>query len=377
MNTITPVQIKRNNCKIIYDLLYQSGKASKQEIASRLHLSLPTVTQNLVHLEELGLIEKAGHFSSQVGRRAAAYDICPSARVAIGVEILKTSVRILAVDLKGRILSQEALPFFYEKTDAYCRLVSQEIQNFARGLPVSSSQILGVGFALQALVSPDGQRIVYGKILECTDLSVSAFLQHLPFPCRFLHDADCAAISELWADPHLKNGMYLSIGKHLGAALIWDGEILAGKHGHSATIEHMQMDAKGSLCYCGQRGCLETWCSLTALLKENESLEDFFTALRKDSPRFQKRWQQFLDHLATAINNLHLVFDGDYILGGHIAPYLLPRDVEMLHQMIREKAAFPEEADFIQISRMPVHNVPIGAALPFVREFLGSVLAAV
>ena len=204
MNTITPVQIKRNNCKIIYDLLYQSGKASKQELASRLHLSLPTVTQNLVRLEELGLIEKAGHFSSQVGRRAAAYDICPSARVAIGVEILKTSVRILAVDLKGRVLSQEALPFFYENTDAYCRLVSQEIQNFARELPVSSSQILGVGFALQALVSPDGQKIVYGKILECTGLSVSAFLQHLPFPCRFLHDADCAAISELWADPHLK-----------------------------------------------------------------------------------------------------------------------------------------------------------------------------
>lgn len=44
--------IKKNNYSAIYHLIYQHGKLSKQEIANQLHLSLPTVTQNLVRLEE-------------------------------------------------------------------------------------------------------------------------------------------------------------------------------------------------------------------------------------------------------------------------------------------------------------------------------------
>lgn len=79
-------------------------KLSKQEVANQLHLSLPTVTQNLVALEDAGLIEKGGQFASQVGRKAVAYTLCLQAGIGIGVEILKKQIRILAVDLKGQIL---------------------------------------------------------------------------------------------------------------------------------------------------------------------------------------------------------------------------------------------------------------------------------
>ena len=80
MGNITLTDIKKNNYSLIYNLLYEQEKLSKQEIANQLHLSLPTVTQNLVALEEAGLIEKGGQFESQVGRRAVAYTVCPSGR---------------------------------------------------------------------------------------------------------------------------------------------------------------------------------------------------------------------------------------------------------------------------------------------------------
>lgn len=100
-NNITFKDIKKSNYSSIYHLIYQNERLSKQEIANQLHLSLPTVTQNLVRLEKKKLIEKSGQFESSVGRRAVAYAICPQARISIGVEILKKTVRILAIDLLG------------------------------------------------------------------------------------------------------------------------------------------------------------------------------------------------------------------------------------------------------------------------------------
>ena len=133
---------------------------------------------------------------------------------------------------------------------------------------MSDEQILGVGFAVQGLVSPDHQSIVYGKILADTGLSITAFTRYLPYPCSFFHDADSSAISELWISPELKDAFYLSLSKHLGASIIINRKLLDGKHGHSSIIEHIQIEPDGELCYCGNRGCLETFCSINALLKE-------------------------------------------------------------------------------------------------------------
>ena len=45
-------------------------------------------------------------------------------------------------------------------------------------------------------------------------------------------------------------------------------------------------------------------------------------------------------------------------------------DIEIIYDEIERLSPFPESRDFIQISKMPVHNITIGAALPYIREFL-------
>jgi N-acetylglucosamine repressor len=84
----------------------------------------------------------------------------------------------------------------------------------------------------------------------------------------------------------------------------------------------------------------------------------------------EKRWNSYLAELARAINMLHLIYDTDFILGGYIAPYLTEQDIQTLHASINEMTPFQEEPDFIQISKMPKHNISIGAALSYIQEFL-------
>lgn len=369
--SITPNQIKQNNRSLIYHYIYDNKKVSQQDISYELHLSRPTVAANLSFMEDNGLIRKDGQIDTEfVGRKAAAYSIVPDYRVSIGVEILKKELKMIAVNLYGEKISRtvSAIPFEYH--DSYFQTVCHQILEFKNSLSLTDEQVLGVGFAMQGLTTPDKQTVLYGEILSCTGLSITEFSKFLPFPCCFIHDADSAAISELWVSPELTDAFYLSLSKHLGAAIISKGTILSGKHGHSSTIEHIQMQPNGSRCYCGKKGCMETLLSMTSLLEENETPEDFFRKVRQKDLQYSNRWHAFLSNLANAVNMLHLIFDTDFILGGYLAQYLCEQDLAVLHEKIQQMTPFPEAHDFLKISKMPKHNICIGAALPYIQSFL-------
>ena len=59
--------------------------------------------------------------------------------------------------------------------------------------------------------------------------------------------------------------VYLSIGTGLAAGLVLDGRLRRGEHGAAGEIGHVPVDPQGVLCQCGQRGCLETIASGSAL----------------------------------------------------------------------------------------------------------------
>ncbi len=369
--SITPNQIKQNNRSLIYHFIYENKKVSQQDISYNLHLSRPTVTTNLSTLEKEGLIQKSGQIDTEfVGRKAAAYSVNADYRISIGVEILKKEIKIVAVNLYGEKLDRITYDITYEYKESYFRTVCGRILDFITSLAVSDGQILGIGFAMPGLVAPDKQTILYGKILSCTGLSITEFTRYLPYPCSFIHDAYSAAVSEMWVSPGLTDAFYISLSKHLGSAIISNGEILTGKHGHSSTIEHIQIEPDGAPCYCGKHGCMETLCALNVLLKENESLDAFFERVWHGEPSYSQRWNTFLTNLARIINMLHLIFDTDFILGGHLAQYLRREDILFLYEQIRQLTPFAEEQDFLLISKMPRHNITIGAALPYIQAFL-------
>lgn len=369
--SITPNQIKQNNRSLIYHYIYKNKKVSQQDISYDLRLSRPTVTTNLSAMEQEGLIWKNGQIDTEfVGRKAAAYSIIADHRISIGVEILEKEVKIIAVDLYGKKIDCVTYEINYEYKKSYFKTVCEKILEFKDSLGGADERLLGIGFAMQGLISPDRQSVLYGKIMDCTGLSIQEFTRYLSYPCSFIHDAYSAAVSEIWVSPELTDAFYLSLSKHLGAAIISKGEILAGKHGHSSTIEHIQMEPGGELCYCGKRGCLETLCSLSVLLKGQETLDDFFKRVRKREPAFVERWNRFLTNLARAVNLLHLIYDTDFILGGYLAQYLCEEDLAFLYEQIRQLTPFEEAQDFLLISKMPRHNIMIGAALPYIQTFL-------
>ena len=367
---ITPVEIKNNNRFQIYNYIYHNEKVSQNDIALDLRLSRPTIGTNIAELEEDGLIFKDGQQDSvQIGRKAIVYSVVPDYRIAIGVELTGRHAKVLAVDLYGHKIDRVVHNLKYKNSDAYYKKVSDYVKDFIKSLNITDEKILGVGIAMQGLVSPDGNTIIYGKIMNCTGVNIDVFSRHLPYKCTFIHDPEGAALSELWVSPELDSAIYLSLSEHLGGALILNRSVSRGKSGHSATFEHIQYKSKGEKCYCGKVGCFETVLSAHALLGDEDE-EEFFEKVRVPNTAEAKKWKSFLQALGSLIGPLHLVNDFDFILGGHLAPFIKQEDIDVLYDVIRNDCPFEEEDDYILISKMPSHNINIGAALPFIQSFL-------
>lgn len=370
MEKFSLTDIKKRNYSDVYHFIYSHPDCSKQSVASALNMSLPTVTQHLSSLQEEGLIRTNGQLSSAIGRKALAYTVVPEARIALGVEITAHEMKISAVNLYGDVIAQETAAADFETSPGYYQMFDDAIHSFISCHGYEDARILGAGIGIQALVSSDGSTVTYGKILGCTGLSIEHFCARSGFPCRFIHDAECAAMVDLWQHPELKDAVYLSIGKHLGSTVIINGEFHSGVNGKSGIAEHMILVPDGRPCYCGKKGCVESYCSLTALLEDKDSLEHFFEQKRAGNPGYTKRFEVFLNHLSGVLHNLHMVMDIPVILGGPLSSFLEPEDLDYLAESVKSQEILPLcETHIRQGAKMP-HMISVGAALPFIREFL-------
>ena len=98
------------------------------------------------------------------------------------------------------------------------------------------------------------------------------------------------------------------------------------------------MEHPGEVCFCGKRGCLETWISGTGFKmdyqrveKEELSTHDIIANAAKGEPRAKFALERYVDRLARALSTVINMIDPDIIvLGGGMS------NVEALYEMVPE-----------------------------------------
>jgi fructokinase len=96
-------------------------------------------------------------------------------------------------------------------------------------------------------------------------------------PVRIANDANCLALSE--ATDGAAAGAALSfaviLGTGVGAGIVANGRLLEGPNGLAGEWGHVPLpwpepgERDGPRCYCGRRGCIETWLSGPALARDH------------------------------------------------------------------------------------------------------------
>ena len=372
---LTNISVKKINRSKVYQYIYRKKITSKLQIVQDLQMGLSTVSQNLNLLEQDGLIEKNGYFESTGGRKANAIQIVSDFRISIGIGILKNMFHITAVDLYGNALYTNTIPFPYSDTPDYYKQVTDKIKEFIATNQYDEEKILGVSIATQGITSPDHSTVLYGNIMNNTGMILEDFSRYLPYPCYLEHDSKSAAFLELWKHPELDSAVVFLLNRNLGGAIITNHQIHQGSSMHSGTIEHICINPDGPLCYCGNRGCLETYCSANALEQAaGMNITDFFSLLReKKSPQLTQIWKDYLHHLAFAMKNLNLIIDAPIIISGYLAPYFLEDDIAYLTKHINVSSPFALNKEHIFVGTNGQYTPAIGAALFYVNQFIHAI----
>ncbi len=80
-------------------------------------------------------------------------------------------------------------------------------------------------------------------------------------------NAACQAEIKFGQLNHVKDGLFVTIGRGVGGAIIIDEQIIHGVHNHGGRFGHMIIHRNGRKCNCGRKGCFETYASVLGLIQ--------------------------------------------------------------------------------------------------------------
>jgi glucokinase len=196
--------------------------------------------------------------------------------LTVGVDIGGTSVRAGVVDREGTVLAEAAAPTAREAS-ALDDTVVDVVGGLAARHPVHA-----VGIAVAGFVDPDRRTVAFGAHLPWRDDPVvDRLADRLGLPVVVEHDANAAGLAEhrVGAAAGARVAVLVALGTGIGAALLLDGAVYRGAHGVAPELGHLTVVRGGRPCPCGKHGCLERYCSGTALGRSAEELiaasEDF------------------------------------------------------------------------------------------------------
>lgn len=183
--------------------------------------------------------------------------------ITVGVDVGGTSVRAAAVSADGEIAELVEAPtprVDADLDDVLVRLVS--------GL-AGRHDVGAVGLAVAGFVDPARRGVSFGAHLPWRDdhAVVDRIADRIGLPVVLEHDANAAGLAEhrVGAAAGASVAVLVALGTGIGAALLVDGRVFRGAYGVAPELGHLTVVPDGRPCPCGKSGCLERYCSGTAL----------------------------------------------------------------------------------------------------------------
>jgi len=261
----------------------------------------------------------------------------------VGVRPKRIIQRVIGLDLGG---SQIRLAFIAPKgqrsgeiltvpvTNRDLKVVLTLLVDSIRRLQSGGSRPSAVGIGIPGFIRMDEARIYRSpnfpgwKNVPIRDLLET----RLNCPVFVENDANAAAFGESWVGcgKGLSSLLYLGLGTGVGGGIILDGRVWHGREGLAAELGHITIDPDGPVCGCGNRGCLESYSSATAVVRSyiektgrarpDLTAQDVNLLARRGNQKACAVFVELGRALGIAIADLLNIFDPERIaIGGGVA----------------------------------------------------------
>jgi Transcriptional regulator/sugar kinase len=262
------VTVRENNLSLVIRLIHKAKICSRADIAAETGLQQATITNIVNELIEHGLVIQTGNIKGRMNRRSIGIALNIERYRMFGVYLNRENVTIAMFDLAGSILERYDYPVERDmKPSITLDVIRQKIIQMCE--QDKELIYLGIGISLPGPFLLEGGKIaLMSGVPGWDEIDISARLSEgHDLPIFLEHDANCGALAEIWYGDvgRQENVVYLTVDIGVGAGVLIQGEIYHGDLGTAGEIGHMSIDYAGPICECGNRGCLELYCSTKVL----------------------------------------------------------------------------------------------------------------
>lgn len=191
--------------------------------------------------------------------------------LVIGLDLGGTNSVFGVVDSKGEIIATISI-----KTQAYPS-VDQYVMESVKAVKQIAEQVGGMEkIRAMGIGAPCGN-YYKGTIEHAANLVwakgivplANMFVNELGIPVVVTNDAKAAAMGEMkyGVAVGMNNFVELTLGTGVGSGIVANGQLIYGFDGFAGELGHMIVEPDGRPCGCGRKGCLETYCSATGVVR--------------------------------------------------------------------------------------------------------------
>ena len=250
----------------------------------------------------------------------------------IGIDVGGTKIEAILLNVTGDELARRRIESPRDDYSATLTSIANLVDDLEREFSITAT----VGVGIPGTLSPETGMV---KNANSTWLIGHPFQQDLEHclcrPVRVANDADCFTVSEAMdgAGNGARSVFGVILGTGVGGGLCWEGRLIqgpnsiAGEWGHNPLPWPQDEERPGPECYCGLRGCLETFLSGPGVQRdhslitgENYSPQEIYQRAAENNPQSLRTLERYEHRLARGLACVVNIFDPEVIvLGGGLS----------------------------------------------------------
>lgn len=352
--------------------LKEISRADLSVTSSLNKASVSSITKKLID-DHLVVEKRIGEATSR-GRKPILLTFNPLAGVAIGLDLGYNYIDAMIAYLDGTEIKRIQQVDTYISKDNVLKMIDEIVQKLCSDLPNTPHGIIGMTIAIQGQVLND--RIVSTSHYDLMAFDLIAKLNEAyAFPISIENEANLSALGEYTFSSEFENMVSISLHSGIGAGFVKNGKLEVGNKGYAGQIGHTILFPEGRECPCGNKGCLNQYCSTQVIYQEISQLKkiekvnsDVVKQLyyQKDLQVIQMI-QKYAEYLAISVNNLIMIYAPEMVIFNSPLTKKIPVIVEIIKDYLKNRYAKE-----VKIMNSPIQwNPVIYGALAFsIQQFL-------
>lgn len=194
----------------------------------------------------------------------------------IGIDVGGTNIVIGLVTEEGKIV--DTMSFKTKSVDgkeAQIDKISETINEILNKNGLHRNEVEFIGIGVPGVVNYKSGMVYYCTNLGWKNFNLGEAMEDKTGIKTYIdNDATVAALAE-YVFGSLKgytNALMVTIGTGIGGGIIVNGKMCRGRNGRDGELGHIVVGDNFYECACGNNGCLETFCSATAIIKYAQKL---------------------------------------------------------------------------------------------------------